>query len=81
MIPERCLDDIGSSEDTSANSMPGRVLRTHPCSAGMPQVYMRKIRLVQGVAHTCYHDGFHDLGTFDEAPGTVQNPGVRAGAQ
>ena len=35
----------------------------------------------QGVAHACCHDGFHDLGTFDEAPGTVQSPGVRADAQ
>ena len=24
---------------------------------------------------------FHDLGTFDEAPGTLQSPGVRADAQ
>ena len=36
---------------------------------------MRKIRLGQGVARACYHDGFHDLGTFDEAPGTVQSTG------
>ena len=35
----------------------------------------------QGVAHAWYHDGIHDLGTFDEAPGTVQSPGVRADAQ
>ena len=35
----------------------------------------------QGVAHACCHDGFHDLGTFDEALGTVQSPGVRADAQ
>ena len=28
-----------------------------------------------------YHDGFHDLGPFDEAQGTVQSPGVRADAQ
>ena len=42
---------------------------------------MRKIRLDQGVARACYHDGFHDLGTFDEAPGTVQSPGVCADAQ
>ena len=34
----------------------------------------------QGVARACHHDGFHDLGTFDEAPGTVQSPGVRADA-
>ena len=42
---------------------------------------MRKIRLGQGVARACYHGGFHDLGTFDEAPGTVQSPGVCADAQ
>ena len=42
---------------------------------------MRKIRLIQGAARACYHDGFHDLGTFDEAPGTVQSPGVCADAQ
>ena len=35
----------------------------------------------QGVARACHHDGFHDLGTFDEAPGTVQGPEVRADAQ
>ena len=35
----------------------------------------------QGVAHACYHDGFEDLGTSDEAPGTAQSPGVRADAQ
>ena len=42
---------------------------------------MRKIEVDQGVARACYHDGFHDLGTFDEAPGTVQSPGVCADAQ
>ena len=42
---------------------------------------MRKIRLDQGVARACYSDGFHHLGTFDEAPGTLQSPGVRADAQ
>ena len=45
------------------------------------KIHMRKIRLVQGVALACYHDGFHDLGTFDEAPGTVRSSGVRADAQ
>ena len=47
----------------------------------MGKIRMRKIRLIQGVARACYHDGFHDLGTFDEAPGTLQSPGVRADAQ
>ena len=35
----------------------------------------------QGVARAWYNDRFHDLGTFDEAPGTVQSPGLRADAQ
>ena len=35
----------------------------------------------QGVARACCNGRFHDLGTFDEAPGTVQSPGVRADAQ
>ena len=35
----------------------------------------------QGDEHACHHDGFRHLGTFDEAPGTVQSPGVRADAQ
>ena len=35
----------------------------------------------QGVARACHHDGFHHLGTFDVAPGTVQGPGVCADAQ
>ena len=42
---------------------------------------MTEIDVDQGVARACYHDGFHDLGTFDEAPGTVQGPGVSADAQ
>ena len=42
---------------------------------------MRKIEWQHGAARACYHDGFHDLGTFDEAPGTVQRPGVCADAQ
>ena len=42
----------------------------------MPEIFVR-----QGAAHTCYHDGIYNLGTFDEAPGTVQSPGVRADAQ
>ena len=45
------------------------------------KIHMRKIRQYQGVAHACYHDGLHDLGRFDEAPGTVQSSGVRADAQ
>ena len=42
---------------------------------------MRKIRLEQGRARACKCDGFHDLGTFDKAPGTLQSSGVRADAQ
>ena len=42
---------------------------------------MTEIDVGQGVAHACYHDGFHDLGPFDEAPGIFQGPGVRTDAQ
>ena len=35
----------------------------------------------QGVARACYNDRSHDLGIFDEAPGALQSPGVRADAQ
>ena len=51
------------------------------CSGTAGKIHMRKIRQGQGVAHACYHDGFRDLETFDEAPGTLQSPGVRADAQ
>ena len=33
------------------------------------------------VSACMHHDGFHHLGSFDEAPGTVQGPEVRADAQ
>ena len=42
---------------------------------------MREIEVDQGSVRACHHDGFHDLGTFDEAPGTLQSLGVRADAQ
>ena len=45
------------------------------------KIHMREIEVRQGVARACYHDGFHDLGTFDEAPGSVQSSGVCADAQ
>ena len=45
------------------------------------KIHMRKIRLSQGVARACYHDGFHDLGTFNEAPEISQSSGVCADAQ
>ena len=51
------------------------------CSGAIRKIHVTKIRLDQGVVHACDHDGFHDLGTFDEAPGTGQSPGVRADAQ
>ena len=38
------------------------------------KIFARKIRQAQGDAHACYHDGFHELGTFNEAPETVQSP-------
>ena len=51
------------------------------CSGTIRKIHVRKIRLEQGVAHAHHHDGFQHLGTFDEAPGAVQSPGVRADAQ
>ena len=45
------------------------------------KINMRKIRLIQGAERACYHDVFNDLGTFDNAPGTVQSPGVCADAR
>ena len=51
------------------------------CSGAIRKIHARKIRRGQGDEHACYHDGFHDLGPFDEAPGTAQSPGVRADAK
>ena len=51
------------------------------CSGAIRKIHVRKIRLDQGVAHACHHDGFRHLGTFDEAPGTVHSPGVHADTQ
>ena len=42
---------------------------------------MTKIELDQGFALACQSDTFHYLRTFDEAPGTLQSPWVRADAQ
>ena len=42
---------------------------------------MIKIEWNQGVARACHHDGFHALGPFDKAPGTVQSPGGCADTQ
>ena len=36
---------------------------------------MRKIEVDQGNARACYHDGFHDLGTFDEGRGQFRAQG------
>ena len=51
------------------------------CSGTIRKIHVAEIHVDQGVAHACHHDGFRHLGTFDEAPGTVQSPGVRADAQ
>ena len=51
------------------------------CSGTIRKIHVAEIHVDQGVAHACHHDGFEHLGTFDEAPGTVQSPGVRADAQ
>ena len=50
-------------------------------SGATGKIHVIEIDVGQGVAHACYHDGFQDLGTFDNAPGTVQNPWVCADAQ
>ena len=54
---------------------------TVDCSGTIRKIHVRKIRRGQGVARACYHDGFRDLGPFDEALETLQSPGVRADAQ
>ena len=51
------------------------------CSGTIRKIQVTEIEVKQGVARACDHDGFQHLGTFDEAPGTVQSPGVRADAQ
>ena len=43
-------------------------------SGAVQKIHMRKIEWLQGVARACNHDEFHDSGTFDEAPGTLQMP-------
>ena len=42
---------------------------------------MMEIEVDQGIARACHHDRFHHLGPFDEAPKTLQGPGVCADAQ
>ena len=44
-------------------------------SGTVRKIHMRKIRQVQGVARTCYHDGFHDVGTFGVARGHFRAQG------
>ena len=51
------------------------------CNGTIRKIHMRKIERDQGRARTCKCDGFHVLGTFDEAPATIQSPGVRADAR
>ena len=51
------------------------------CSGTIRKIPRPEIHRDQGDEHACYHDGFQHLGTFDEAPGTVQGPGDRADAQ
>ena len=54
---------------------------TVDCSGNIQKIHMGEIDVGQGFARACKCDGFHDLGTFDEAPGTLQGPGVCADAQ
>ena len=51
------------------------------CSGTIQKTHMRKTELSQGRARACKCDGFHDLVTFDEAPGSLQSSGVRADTQ
>ena len=51
------------------------------CNGTSQKIHMRKIGLGQGRARACKCDGFHVLGTFDEAPVTLQSSWVRADAQ
>ena len=51
------------------------------CSGVVRRIHVIEIDVHQGDEHACHHGGFHDVGTFDEAPGTVQSPGARADAQ
>ena len=51
------------------------------CSGATRKIHVTEIDVGQGVARACYHDGFHDLERFHEAPGTVQSSRVRADAQ
>ena len=51
------------------------------CSGATGKIHGTENLIGQGVAHACRHDGFRHLGTFDEAPGTLQGPEVSAGAQ
>ena len=51
------------------------------CSGTIGKILEVEIEVGQGVAHACYHDEFHDLGTFNEAPGTLQSSEIRADAQ
>ena len=48
------------------------------CSGVIRKIHVSEIDVDQGDEHACYHDGVQHL---DEAPGTVQSPGVRADAQ
>ena len=47
---------------------------TVECRGTTRKIHVPENSVNQGVAHACYHDGFEDLGTFDEAPGTLSGP-------
>ena len=51
------------------------------CSGTIGKILEVEIEVGKGMAHECYHDGFRHLGTFDDAPGTLQSPGLRDDAQ
>ena len=51
------------------------------CNGTTRKIHVRKIEREQSAVHDGKYCRFYDLGTFDEATGTLQSPGVRADAQ
>ena len=51
------------------------------CSRTAQKIHVPEIDVDQGREHASECDRFYDPGTFDKDFGTLQSPGVRAGAQ
>ena len=60
------------------------VVQTINCRASVDlsgvtgKIHMKKIRLIQDVARTCYDDGFHDWRALGKGKCQLRSPGVRA---